>query len=92
MATRTKRSPRPVEAPAPWRDTELAPPLTTEGQLEQIGVIGKRIEGYIGFMHKVKNLPGISTEAKGRAVALFHDRLAFFANELGRIQDNLQLE
>ena len=92
MATRTKRSPRPIEAPAPWRDLEFAPPLTTEGQLEQIGALGKRIEGYIGFMNKVKNLPGISTEAKGRAVALFHERLALFEKELGRIQDNLQLE
>ena len=83
MATRTKRPPRPVEAPKPWRDPELAPPLTTEGQLEQIEALGKRIDGYVQFMHKVGKLPGISTEAKDRAVAIFLPSAGLYGERVG---------
>lgn len=92
MAVRTKSSPRSAETIKPWMEPELLPPSTPEGQLEHIDALGKRIEGYVRFMHKVGKMSGVSAEAKDRAVALFHQRLSFFEKELGRIQDELQLE
>jgi hypothetical protein len=66
-------------------------PTTTEGLLLHVRALGQRIDGYIHFMCAVSRLNGASAEAKQKAVAVFHERLAAMEKELGRIQEDLRL-
>jgi hypothetical protein len=93
--TPTKTKSRP---PSTFPDleplTELlrTPPTTTEERLVHIRALGQRVDGYVRFMCSVGRLASSSAEVKEKAVALFYERLAFMEQELGKIQEKLQLE
>lgn len=84
-----------VKSPSPARAAPIAstapPPLTFEERVKQIEAMGLRIDGYVRYMAQVATLAGTSTEAKERAVAAFHDRLAVAEGQLARIQEELRL-
>ncbi len=67
-------------------------PASTEERLIHIRALGQRIKGYVQFMCAVNRLSGSSAEVKEKAVAAFYERLAAMEQELGRIQEQLQLE
>jgi len=67
------------------------PPPTTDQRLRDIAAMGQRINGYVQFICQIGNLAGTSAEAKERALAAFHERLAALERQLGRIHDELQL-
>jgi hypothetical protein len=92
MTTKTA----PPSRSAARLDTPLPPPplppcLTTADRLEQIEVLGQRINGYIQFIREVGALGGSSGEAKDRAVADFYEHLAVLDGRLCRIQEDLRL-
>ncbi len=92
MTTKTKsRAVAPSAAAAPIDDLWSTVPLTTEDRLLRIQALGQRIDGYIRFMCAIGHLNGSSTEAKDKAVAVFYERLITMEQELGRIQEDLQL-
>jgi hypothetical protein len=74
--------------------TELlrTPPTTLDERLTHIRALGKRIAAYISFMGGVDRLTSTSREVKEKAVTIFYERLVVAEQELGRIQENLQLE
>jgi hypothetical protein len=92
MTARTKRSPGSAAPLTAWSVPARTAPLTTEDQLEQIRALGKRFEEHIRFMSAVAHLPGVSAEAKARAVAQFYQRLAAVESELAQVATDLQLE
>jgi hypothetical protein len=59
--------------------------------LRDIEALGQRINGYVAFMAQVGSLGGTSGEAKEKAVAAFHERLAVLERQLGRICEDLRL-
>jgi hypothetical protein len=73
--------------PAPWQP----PCLTTEERLQQIEVMGQRINGYVQFIREVGALGGSSGEAKDRAVADFYEHLVILEGQLCRIHEDLRL-
>ena len=74
--------------------TELlrTPPTTTEERLTHIRALGHKVDTYVRFMCSVNRMSGSSAEVKEKAVAIFYERLLFMEQELGRIQEKLQLE
>jgi hypothetical protein len=94
MATQTKRRPG---AAAPNAEAKLPaglpqlPPETTEERLRSIEAMSQRINEYVQFMCKAGDLHGTSAEAKDKAIAAFHDRMATLERQLGRIQEELRL-
>ena len=68
-----------------------APPPTTDQRLRDIAAMGQRINGYVQFICQIGNLAGTSAEAKERALAAFHERLAALERQLGRIHEELRL-
>jgi hypothetical protein len=87
MTTKTTSPSLDKQPPAkPWQP----PCLTTEERLQQIGVLGQRINGYVRFICEV-GLNGTSAEAKEQAVAAFYERIVVLERQLGHIQENLQL-
>ena len=68
-----------------------APPPTTDERLRDIAAMGQRIHGYVQFMCQIGTLAGTSAEAREKAIAAFHERLAALERQLGRIHDELQL-
>jgi hypothetical protein len=74
--------------------TELlrTPPTTPEERLAHIRALGQRIAGYVSFMCGVDRLTSTSREVKEKAITVFYERLVVVDQELGRIQENLQLE
>jgi hypothetical protein len=77
----------PLPPPTPWQ----RPCLTTEDRLQQIELLGQRINGYVQFIREVGALGGSSDEAKDRAVANFYEQLAVLDGRLRRIQEDLRL-
>ena len=77
----------PLPPPTPWQP----PSLTTEDRLQQIEVLGQRINGYVQFFREVGVLGGSSGEAKARAVAEFYEQLVILEGRLCRIQEDLRL-
>ncbi len=69
----------------PWPE----PPATTEELLRHIEALGQRVSGHVAFMCAVDTLAGTSDEAKEKAVAVFHERLAGLERELSRVRNNL---
>ncbi len=93
MATKTKsRPPSTFPDLEPINELLRTPPETTEERLVHIRALGQRIKGYVQFMCKVNRLSGSSEEVKEKAVAIFYERLVLLEQELGRIQEKLQLE
>ena len=95
MTTNTKTPATPATPLAatgrpggPWP----TPPDTTEERLRRIEALGQRINGYVQFMCQVGNLKGTSPEAKEKAVVAFYERMVVVERQLGRIQDDIQLE
>jgi hypothetical protein len=80
---------RPLAMPVagPW----LTPPWTTEERLRRIEAMGQRIHGFVDFMCKIGSLDGTCAAAKERAVAAFYDRLVVVEQQLGKIQEDIQL-
>jgi hypothetical protein len=93
MGAKTKSRP-PSTFPDLEPITELlrTTPETTEERLVHIRALGQRVRGYVQFMCKVNRLSGSSAEVKEKAVAAFYERLVLLEQELGRIQEKLQLE
>jgi hypothetical protein len=95
MTTRAK-APSVAAVSLLWREAQAGPgptpPLTLEERLHGIEVMGQRIDGYIRFMCQVGSLNGISAEAKEKAVTAFYERIVVVESQLGRIQEDLQLE
>jgi hypothetical protein len=75
----------------PITDSLSTFPLSPGDPLARIRMLGQRIDGYIQFMCDVGRLNGSSAEAKNKAVTVFCERLAAMEQELGRIQEELQL-
>lgn len=71
-----------AQAPAPESGAE---------RLEQIRVLGQRVQEYVRFMSEVGSLGGTSDASKDRAVRAFHERLSALERQLGRIQEDLKL-
>jgi hypothetical protein len=93
MAAKAKsRPPSTFPDLEPLTDLLRTPPTTTEERVIHIRALGQRIKGYIQFMTAVSRMNGSSAEAKQKAVAAFYERLAALEQELGRIQEQLQLE
>jgi hypothetical protein len=89
---------KPASRPAPGsRAAEPQPvpgqPLAsaTETCLQDIKAMDQRIRGYVEFICQVGTLNGTSAEAKDKAVAAFHERMAVLERQLGRIQEDLRL-
>jgi hypothetical protein len=72
----------------PWP----SPPWTQEERLARIEALGQRIDGFIRFMCQIGSLKGASAEAKERAVTAFYERMVVVESQLGRIQEEFQLE
>jgi hypothetical protein len=72
----------------PWQTS----PSSTEERLQRIQAMGQRINGYVQFMCHVDNLNGASAEAKEKAVVAFYEQMVVLERQLGRIQDDFQLE
>ena len=89
-----KAKARPVNPaePEPNSPAWFASAVTTADRLVRIRALAERINGYIRFMGRVGKMDGVSDEAKDRAVALFYGRLLLLEQELGQIQENLQLD
>lgn len=66
-------------------------PSATEVCLQGIKTMEQRIRGYVEFICQVGTLNGTSAEAKEKAVAAFHERMAVLERQLGRIQEDLRL-
>jgi hypothetical protein len=93
MATKTKsRPPSTFPDLEPINELLRTIPTTTEERLTHIRALGQRVRGYVRFMCAVNRLSGSSAEVKEKAVTVFYERLAFAEQELGRIQEKLQLE
>lgn len=75
-------------------DARPLPPLSPDSslaeRLDQIQVMGLRIQALVGFICEVAALAGTSTEAKEKAVAAFHERMVVLERELVRIQHACQ--
>jgi len=94
MTTKTTaRSPAPAQrSKGPQQGVPRVPaPLTTEGRLQAIEAIGKRIQGFVEFISKVGTMNGTSAEAKEKAVTAFHERLLVLERLLGEVQEDLRL-
>jgi hypothetical protein len=59
--------------------------------LQQIEVLGQRINGYVQFIREVGALNGSFAEAKERAVADFYEQLVILEARLLRIHEDLRL-
>ena len=84
-----RTAPRPVGWPWVW--PSQLPPQTTGQRLERIEALALRVQFYAQFIAKVGELRGASGEAKEKAVAAFHERLAALEGQLGLIYESLQL-
>lgn len=60
--------------------------------IHRIGILGKRIDGYIEFMSAMNENPGLSDEIKTRAAIAFYEQLIVVEQQLRRIHDAYQLE
>jgi hypothetical protein len=91
-----------TKAKAPSRDTPrlqaelpaaywLAPPWSLKERLQRIEAIGRRLNGYIGFICQVDSLNGTSAEAKERAVIACYERMVALERQLIRIREDLEL-
>ena len=93
MAAKTKsRPPSTFPDLEPINELLRTPPENTEERLVHIRALGQRVKGYVQFMCKVNRLSGSSEEVKEKAVTIFYERLLLLEQELGRIQEKLQLE
>lgn len=68
-----------------------SPPFQQD-RFHDIDQIGQRINGIIRFMCDIGNLPGISGEAREKALTAFHERLIAVEKQLAQIQERLRLE
>ena len=93
MITRPNTSPRLASVLRAEAHPQVAdtPPPPADVRLRDIAAMGQRIHGYVEFMCQIGTLAGTSAEAKERALAAFHERLAALERQLGRIHDQLQL-
>jgi hypothetical protein len=93
--TTERRTSAPRIAPRPegwpWVWPSQPPPQTTEQRLERIEALARRVQYYVQFIAKVGDLRGASGEAKEKAVAAFHERMAALERQLGLIHESLQL-
>jgi hypothetical protein len=89
-------SPRRVIAPRsmdqPYAGPWPTPPWTTEECVQRIEAMSQRISGYIQFMCTLSDLNGTSAEAKDKAILAFYERMVVLERQLGRIQEEVQLE
>jgi hypothetical protein len=85
------RSGARLDTPLPPPAPSLLPCLTTQDRLQQIEVLGQRINGYVQFIREVGVLGGSSGEARARAVADFYEQLVILEGRLCRIQEELRL-
>lgn len=94
MSAKAKLARRPILAVGgkPLDGVSFSPPLTIDEHVHQIEAIGKRIDGYVRFMCQIASQPGISAEAKERAIAAFFKQMVVVEKQLGRIHDELRLE
>jgi hypothetical protein len=94
IKAKPSKSPRAAPAPTLQPPTDLSPKGMTapENRCEFLKGLGERVEGHIRFMCKLEGMVGVSKEAKERALAIFHQRLAGFETELGKIREGLELE
>jgi hypothetical protein len=93
MAVKTKsRPPSTFPDLEPINELLRTVPVTTEERVAHIRALGQRIKGYIQYMCSLNRLNGFSAEVKEKAVATFYERLVILEQELGKIQDKLQLE
>ncbi len=60
--------------------------------LTQIQALGRKVGEHVRLVAKIETWPGISAEARGKAVVAFHDRLASLERALEKILDDLRLE
>ncbi len=95
MSIKTKTSSRPVatrpfQGPPAW--LLQTPAWTTQERLQRIQVMSQRINGYVKFLCEVGSRSGTSAEAKERVVVVFYERMVVLEQELGRIQEDFQLE
>jgi hypothetical protein len=61
-----------------------------EERLQRIEALGQRINGYVQFICRARDLNGTSAEAKDRAVAAFYQRMVLVERQLGQIQEELK--
>jgi hypothetical protein len=59
---------------------------------DQLLALGERVNARVRAMCQLDQLVGVSAEAKDKALAAFHERLAALEKELGLIEENLHLE
>lgn len=69
-------APRPREGPFGAPGAKPSPPESGAECLEQIKVLGLRVQEYVLFMCRVGSLTGSSDASKDRAVRAFHERLS----------------
>lgn len=84
-------APKPVVTNALPPRRDQPPYRTPEERVQDIEQLYGRVTEYVQFMSKVAQMKGTSAEAKDRALAAFHDRLARMERELGKIQEELML-
>jgi hypothetical protein len=81
---------RPLQGPPAW--VLQAPVWTTRERLERIQAMSQRINGYVQFLCEVGERNGTSSESKERVVVAFYERMVVLEHQLGRIQEDFQLE
>jgi hypothetical protein len=70
----------------------LPPDPTTLDHLAQIQELGRKIDEHVRLLAKADAWPGISAEVRGKAIEVFHVRLASAEKVLEKILDELRLE
>ena len=67
-------------------------PTTTQERLIRIEALGQRIAGYVQSMCRADNSNGTSVDAREKAVQAFYEQMVVLDRQLGRIQEDFQLE
>jgi hypothetical protein len=92
MPAKAKVKRRPAtRSPAPPEDLLARPCVTTEDRLEQIRLLGRKVEEHVKYVARMGALAGTSAEARDRAVMVFHARLVLLEGALARTLDDLRL-
>jgi hypothetical protein len=93
MTTRRALLSRPATPPSGWPSIWPSQPTPqTNGEfLERIEALARSIQSHVQFISQVGDLKGTSAEAKEKAVAAFHGRMAEVERQLGLITESLKL-
>jgi hypothetical protein len=67
-------------------------PANLQERLECIEALSCRITGYVQFMCEAGNSSGASVDAREKAVRAFYEQMVAMDRQLGRIQEEFQLE